>query len=120
MTVIESAVGEKSGKEVLHLRQASGQSSLISTWEGEPAGEIEVKVTTLDEAISVCGVPRLCKIDVEGFDLPVIRGLSHLISVADDEASIDRTRQCLELLRRLGDFQVNAAACEDMSFILPA
>jgi hypothetical protein len=69
-------------------------------------------------------VPRLCKIDVEGFELPVIRGLSHLISVIaieyhTDEASIDRTRQCLELLRRLGDFQVNATAREDMSFILP-
>jgi FkbM family methyltransferase len=41
-----------------------------------PEGSVTVPVTTLDKAIDEFGVSTFCKMDVEGFEVDVLKGLS--------------------------------------------
>lgn len=70
-----------------------------------------VKVITLDELIKLYGIPKLCKIDVEGYELEVIHGLSNKIEFISFEAHLDfikEIEEIFELLKmRFGDFEVN-------------
>ena len=113
LTACQSAVGSQEGQAVLHIRESRGQSSLLKDWEGVPDIEVNVPVTTLDNAIAEFGVPTYCKIDVEGFELEVLKGLSHTIPLISfeyhlREREIDTTRACLDYLATLGDLRINA------------
>jgi FkbM family methyltransferase len=46
----------------------------LETWEDNPT--ISVPVVTLDSAIAGHGVPAFTKIDVEGYELQVLKGLN--------------------------------------------
>lgn len=46
-----------------------------SEWEST----VQVPVTTLDKLIEKYGIPKFCKIDVEGFELNVLQGLTQAI-----------------------------------------
>ena len=63
--------------------------------------KIKVKNTTLDILIAKYGVPKYCKIDVEGFERPVLSGLSRKIHYISFEAHC-RLREeafaCIDLL----------------------
>src|SRR5437868_6104336 len=77
LVVVEKALGDAIGQAHLHLKKNNVQASLLSDWQGGPdIGTIAVPITTLDTEISRFGLPRFCKIDVEGFELNVLRGLS--------------------------------------------
>ena len=110
--IVESAVGEQIGTATLHLQEAITHASLLDDWPGKAKGEIQVKVTTLDALIAKYGVPRLCKIDVEGFEVPVLRGLSHRIPIVTieyhtDERCVALARECIDLLGRFGPIEIN-------------
>ena len=65
----------------------------------------EVNVTTLDELIAKYGKPKFCKIDVEGFELEVLKGLSqplHYVSLEFAKEFLDDTEKCLTILSNLG------------------
>jgi FkbM family methyltransferase len=79
LTAINEAVGAIPGELPMYVSRHSGSSSLVAGWSGEIQGVIRVPVTTLDQAIDRFGVPRFCKIDVEGFELEVLKGLSRPI-----------------------------------------
>ena len=71
---------------------------------------VAVTVTTLDDLIDRYGEPAFCKIDVEGYELDVLRGLSRPIRalsfeyvVAAKEAALD----CIRYLRQLGVYEYN-------------
>lgn len=64
-----------------------------------------VSVTTLDDLIKEFGMPAFCKIDVEGCEIAVLRGLSKPISYLSFEftqKTPDKTKICLECLKSLG------------------
>lgn len=64
-----------------------------------------VLVTTLDALIEQYGVPAFCKIDVEGYELEVLRGLSRALPALSFEyipAAMDVAYGCLERLGQLG------------------
>jgi hypothetical protein len=89
-----------------------------STW----AEEIEVQTTTLDTLIERHGVPRFCKIDVEGFEGRVLRGLSRAIPLVSFEFTglfIDEAARNVDYLRSLADVTVNCSLYESMRFALP-
>ncbi|MBA7539271.1 hypothetical protein ES705_31550 [subsurface metagenome] len=70
-----------------------------------------VNIITLDELIKLYGITKLCKIDVEGYELEVIHGLSNKIEFISFEAHIEfikEIEEIFELLKmRFGDFEVN-------------
>lgn len=82
----------------------------------------QVQVTTLDRLIDRYGVPDLVKIDVEGFELDVLAGLSRplpLLSVEYLPAFADRALAVVDRLERLGDYRFNPVAGEDARFLWP-
>ncbi len=76
------------------------------TWEKT----VIVEVTTLDEAIQKWGIPKFCKIDVEGFEYQVLQGLSQAIPYLSLEFTIEfieDAQKCVKHLVGLGYSQFN-------------
>jgi FkbM family methyltransferase len=115
--IVEQGLSDQSGVTKLHLRRDTSRASLLRDWEGEQAGEILIQLTTLDAAISKFGFPKFCKIDVEGAEPQVIKGLSQPIPIMSieyhaDSRGTELLRESLSLLPRLGHYHVNATAEE--------
>jgi len=64
-----------------------------------------VHTTTIDELIATYGMPDYIKIDVEGYELHAIQGLSHTIPFISFEANLpefkEETIECSNLLSKL-------------------
>ena len=76
-TIAAVAVSDEAGEATLHTRRHAGPlASLDAGWDGGNWDNREiVPVTTLEALIAKHGQPALIKIDTEGFDHRVIRGL---------------------------------------------
>jgi FkbM family methyltransferase len=81
------AAGDVPGKLSLHLCEDSGLSTVTDHWyeaahqsplhrDAKWTGTIEVDVVTVDQLAARYGIPKFVKIDVEGYDDHVIRGMS--------------------------------------------
>jgi FkbM family methyltransferase len=71
---------------------------------------IEVQASTLDELILKHGIPDYCKIDVEGSEFEVLRGLSRPVKTISLEfvtERIDASLRCIDYLSGLGDTKYN-------------
>lgn len=114
--VFEKAVGATSGMAELNLAQHIGGAMLASV--GAPPdqrGSVAVETVALDDFIATLGLrpPSLVKVDVEGAELDVLRGMAAtlnahgpvLIAEIDDatEAGLEqKTRELSALLTGLG------------------
>ena len=125
LSVEQAAVGEEVGEAILHLRnESSEQASLLADWEGTTLAEVRVPVTTLDAAIEKHGVPDFCKIDVEGFELHVLKGLSQPIPLLSLEyhlrpREIETVRACLERLAEFGMLSLNVLPASESAWTFP-
>jgi FkbM family methyltransferase len=133
--VLPVAVGAEPGKAVLAVsRRTPTVSTLAHGWrERLPRAnpgfrgvrweeEVEVPVTTLDALIGEYGVPRFCKIDVEGFEAEVLAGLSRpvpALSVEFVSGGLEVAVACLRRLEGLGDYEFNAVRGEERRFLFP-
>jgi hypothetical protein len=80
---------------------------------------IDVPVTTMDALISEFGMPRFCKIDVEGHEAEVLAGLSHPVEALSVEfvaGGLDVARACIRHLGSLASYRYNVIAGEGRDF----
>lgn len=127
ITLLEQAVGAEPGTATLHIsRRAPTVSTLSTTWMTAVKRDssfaqvswdtaVTVPVTTLDALIARYGHPVFCKIDVEGYELEVLRGLSQPIPALSFEyipAAIEIATDCIKQLGELGRYEFNYAPGE--------
>jgi FkbM family methyltransferase len=120
--LVEQAVGSRPGRrEMLVSRENPTVASLSPEWIAAVqkiksfAGvrwenSFPIQVTTLDALIDRYGEPAFCKIDVEGYELEVLRGLSRPLRALSFEyipAARDLSLHCLERLNVLGNYEYN-------------
>jgi FkbM family methyltransferase len=81
----------------------------------------DIQITTLDILIKKYGNPRYLKIDVEGHELEVLRGLSSKVGILSIEFTaeyISNTFKCISYLDALGYTKFNISLGESSSFAL--
>jgi FkbM family methyltransferase len=124
--MIPAAVGSRPDILTFYARETHGLSSLdihgVQDWQGPLAGTFSVPVVTLDAAISSFGVPSYCKIDVEGWELEVLNGLSRPLPLLSfefhlNDRDIPQTLRCLERLATLGEYHINVTPAERPHFL---
>lgn len=73
------AAGDADATRTIYIARAAGQSTLVSSYKNpaEVVGSEEIRVVRLDSYIEQARIDRiaLIKIDVEGYELPVLKGL---------------------------------------------
>jgi FkbM family methyltransferase len=115
--VEEMAVGAEPGFAELHLAEVDILSTLSTDWmdiarreqlSNEWSGEtITVSVSTLDALIACYGVPSYVKIDVEGYEPQVLRGLSQAIATVSFEVqglALHMAADCVRTLDRFAPY----------------
>ena len=133
VSIRAEAVGRAVGTARLALSHGTPtMSSLSEDWpntlpERNPGfrgvrwdDSVEVAVTTLDALIEQYGLPRFCKIDVEGYEAEVLAGLSHRIPALSVEfvvGALDVAEACVRRLEALGGYEFNAVEGEERSFM---
>ncbi|WP_028484459.1 FkbM family methyltransferase [Thioalkalivibrio sp. ALE17] len=81
--------------------------------------EITVPMVTLDQLIEEYGTPAFCKIDVEGLEAEVLRGLTHAVPALSFEfvaGALDVTRDCLRQLDALDTYEYNLIPGEQRQY----
>jgi FkbM family methyltransferase len=121
---VRAAVGAAAGSAQLYVQGYDQMSSLLPAWGPESVGVETVPVTTLDLAIREHGKPAFCKIDVEGYELEVLKGLSEPLRALSFEyhqtpEGLDKTEQCVRYLAALGAVTLNVAPYASTTFLFP-
>jgi len=127
VTIVPVGVADRPGRLTLHINTRNPTlTSFSEAWvEGFSAhpdisaapwdDAVEVEVQTLDQLIAAYGEPRFCKVDVEGLEDRVLRGLSRAVQALSFEAfplQIDRSIACVEQLQTLGDYRYRTVHAE--------
>jgi len=132
--LVEAALGPEDGEaemavSSLHPTVSSLQPGFADAAASAPGfGQVrwdrrqQVRVTTLDRLIEWHGMPAYVKIDVEGFELSVLAGLSRplpLLSVEYLPALPDPTHAVIDRLVSLGPYRFNPVRGEEGGFLWP-
>lgn len=126
IVLVEEAVGREPGTATLHISRANPTVTTLSrSWIDQVRqtdafakvawdDAVTVPVTTLDALIAQHGLPAFCKIDVEGYELAVLRGLSQPIPALSFEVALAGGVEaladavaCLDRLCELGTYRFN-------------
>ncbi len=132
VSILNIALGEAEGEAEIQLASADAVASLSKDWietvkrsgrfKGiEWSGTEKVKVSTLDKLIAEHGTPSFVKIDVEGFELQVLKGLSRPVGALSFEfiaEDLERAKLCLARLEELGEIVANYSEGESMRLAL--
>jgi FkbM family methyltransferase len=121
--LVKRGVAARPGKAILHRRPDTlSMTSLRDDWGYGAVEHVEIELTTLDGLIQAFGVPRYIKVDVEGFETEVFKGLGQrvpLISFEFHLQELERAKDCLALLARLGDLKLNVTPVDSSNFLFP-
>lgn len=132
-TLVQAALGEAPGTAEIRIPEESTIASMSDDWieavqNSGRFGEFHwdrtetVEVTTLDALIREHGVPRFVKVDVEGFEEQVVRGLTQPVGSLSLEFTperLDATMRALRHLNGIGPARFNFAMGEKLEFVLP-
>lgn len=126
--IVQTALGASPGEATMLVSNALTVSSLSPQWvdkvkaSGRFEGcrwdkQVTVPVTRMDDLIAAHGLPAFVKIDVEGFELEVLRGLSQPVPAVSYEfvgEAIETAIQCARHVRSLGLIEFNFSFRESM------
>lgn len=130
VSIEEVAVGAACGSADMMVAPAS---TLISTLaiagaargrfrdDFVAAKHMAVAVSTLDSLIARHGMPDFCKVDVEGYELEAVRGLTRsipLLSLELNREFLPEIRLALDHLAQFGAIEVNFSIAETHRFAL--
>jgi FkbM family methyltransferase len=120
LTVIEKGLSDANGTLSLSISSTENTISTMSDqWKEKgrfsnkysEGRTVKVEVSTLDDLIKDFGLPDYIKIDVEGFEFNVLKGLSSpvkLISFEFVSEFFDDAKKCIEYLSTFGQIRLNA------------
>jgi len=131
--IIPYAIGESEGEGELAIHEGgSGISTLSAKYKNTyPSDQLggrkwtkmkRVPITTLDRLVLQFGLPKYCKIDVEGYETQVLKGLSKPIKFTSFEFHkwfFEEARNCINRLSQIGNAEFNYVFGESMRFLLP-
>jgi len=132
VTVVPNAAGRSVGTADLRVGDSTTISSLSDEWIATAVGTerlagrtwpemITVPVTTLDALIDEFGLPSFCKIDVEGYEVEVLHGLSQALPALSFEFQPECAHLaclCIDHLMTLGSYEFNYSAHSPLRFEL--
>jgi FkbM family methyltransferase len=128
ITVLQNGVGSKAERKTFYVSSDSVLSSFSkdfiaktgdtrfvgNTWSNTE----EIEIITLDSLVDKYGVPDFVKVDVEGFEVEVFKGLTKKLKVISFEYTIpelfDNIPPIIEMLNALGDCVFNYSIGESM------
>ena len=131
VTLLCRAVGAQDGQGTLFASSTTPSVSTLShSWIETVRGnrafnavhwdvKYVVATTTLDELIAKFGLPRFCKIDVEGSELDVLRGLNAVLPALTFEflpAAIELAELCILRLEAQSRYEYNWCIAERFQF----
>jgi len=124
--ILQKAVGKNIGTMTLEINSKMPTiSTMAEHWKkGRFSSEkwdqkILVEVITLDQLIKIYGKPDYIKIDVEGFELEVLLGLTQKVGIISFEFAsefLDQTFECLSHLKKIGYNDYNFSIGEKRKF----
>jgi FkbM family methyltransferase len=134
VSIVAKAIDAQPGTKELFVGHSSTLASMSTEWidRVSRAGRFEghkwerrivVPTTTIGELIRQYGVPAFCKIDVEGYEYPVLQGLAEPLPALSFEYTADyaeSTLKCIAHLAGLGMRTFNYSVGETLRFVLPA
>lgn len=131
VVIVGKALGEREGSANLMIcKEANTISTLSDKWvrEGRFSRNYKwtktqnVSVTTLNALVQQYGLPKFCKIDVEGFEESVLKGLTKPIPFISFEFTrefYDTAKNCVDYLSSLGYQKFNCSFGHAPQFLFP-
>lgn len=110
--IVTKGLGEGEGVKDFHISDYSAISSFSDEWissvkngrfKGNSWNKTEkVEMTTLDHLIAEYGEPAFIKIDVEGYELEVLRGLTKPINMISFEYTVpEQTNKGIDCIKQI-------------------
>lgn len=123
LSISSCGLGSAEETKRFFLTSYDQTASFCEDWGGERIGEKIIQVSTLDHQIAIHGMPTYCKIDVEGWELEVLKGLSNPIPIISFEyhkspEELEKARDVLECINKLGIYFCNIKQSKDADFLL--
>lgn len=135
ITLIKKGLADKAGSREFFVSSVHLTSSFSQEWidlvkqsgrfkKREWSKKVVMEMTTLDALIKEFGVPAFIKIDVEGFELEVLKGLNCPVPALSFEYTVpeltDRLIECIQRIQEINTTAVcNYSVGESMELSLP-
>lgn len=121
--LVNKGISPKPETLLFYRRKTASTSGVVQDWckgVDDAATVYEIQTTTLDLLIEQFGLPKYIKIDVEGFEIEVLRGLSRSIPLVSFEfhyQQLSRAMECINLLSKSGEKYFNVTPTDESKFI---
>jgi FkbM family methyltransferase len=135
IVLVKKGLGEANGIKHFHISEDSTLSSFSDHWINSVTGTgrfkgkkwvktVDVAITTADELIAVYGKPAFIKIDVEGYELEVLKGLTQPVDMLSFEYTVpeqpERALMCLAQIEKHNpQIECNYSVGEDLVWAMP-